>query len=223
MSLSYPRVAIITGGSRGIGKAIKDKLFEWGDVVLSLSRETGFDLSKRDASFNFVSKCDILINCAGDQKHSPFLDYSLDQWDRDLELNLTAHFRISQVAARGMIKRGWGRIVNISSIAGINGTRGIIGYSVAKAGLIEMTKCMSNELAQYGITVNAVAPGFIETNMLKPLLEDSEHAEQMLNRIPAGKFGTPNDVASLVSFLCSEEAGYITGQTFVVDGGFLVR
>ena len=223
MNTTEYKWALVTGGNKGIGLSIINRLFKDKHNVTSISRSADVDLTDRNETLEGAEEFDILINCAGAQAHSSFIDYPLEQWDYDLELNLTAHFRLSQVAARGMKERGWGRIVNISSIAGLNGTRNIIGYSVAKAGLIEMTKCMSNELAPYGITVNAVAPGFIETDMLKGLTENTEHADQMLKRIPVGKFGKPDDIANLVSFLCSDEASYITGQTFVVDGGFLVR
>ena len=122
-----------------------------------------------------------------------------------------------------MIERRWGRIINFSSIAGIQGTRGIIGYSVAKAGLIQLTKCLSNEWAPFGVTVNCVAPGYIETEMLKPLTENATAAELTRGRIPVGRFGASEEVASSVVFLCGEQSRYITGVTLPVDGGWMAR
>jgi 2-deoxy-D-gluconate 3-dehydrogenase len=214
--------AIVTGGSHGIGKAICEQLRVRDVTVLDLSKSTGCDLLYRP-NRELDLEVDILVNCAGYQERAPAITYPLDQWDKDLELNLTAAFDLCKRVAPYMRANDWGRIVNISSIAGIQGTRNIIGYSVAKAGLIEMTKCLSNEWAPYGITVNAVAPGYIVTDMLLPLLNDEAHADLIRQRIPIGFFGLPVDVANLVDFLCSDKASYITGQTIAVDGGWLAR
>jgi 2-deoxy-D-gluconate 3-dehydrogenase len=214
------KTVIVTGGSRGIGRAIVTAFETAGAVVRDVSRASGKDLRNRATRASVDTTCDILVNCAGAMYSAAALDYPLAEWDAMLELNLTAAFDLSRRAAKTM-KPG-GRIVNISSIAGIQGTRGIIGYSVAKAGMIEMTKCLSNELAPRGITVNAIAPGYIDTDMLT-LRDDKLHAATVLGRIPAGRWGAPGDVAAAVLFLCSDEASYITGITLPVDGGWLAR
>ena len=214
--------AVVTGGSRGIGQSIVIALHDAGYEVRQVSRTYGVDLSSRSNRRHLFDKVDVLVNCAGAQSFYPAIDYPVNVWDDDLELNLTATFDLCQQAALYMIPMGHGKIINISSIAGIQGTRNCIGYSVAKAGLIEMTKCLSNEWAPYNIQVNAVAPGYIETDMLKPLLDDKEHAEVIRGRIPAGRFGKPEDVAELVMFLATK-GSYITGTTLIVDGGWSAR
>jgi 2-deoxy-D-gluconate 3-dehydrogenase len=227
-SLSFDfsgRNVIVTGGSNGIGKATLDLFAESGAVVKDISRTSGTNLFDRDARCGSIplTGTDILINCAGSQIQSSILDYKECQWDYDIELNLTAMFDTCRYVAPYMMINKWGRIINISSIAGIQGTRNIIGYSVAKAGVIEMTKCMSNEWAPYGITVNCIAPGYIDTDMLRELENDKVRSDQIKGRIPIGEFGKPADVANLILFLCSNEAKYITGQTIAVDGGWLAR
>ncbi len=215
--------AVVTGGSRGIGAAVAAAFRESGAQVTVLSRTTGLDLRDRMARARAFDEIDILVNCAGAQSHSSALELPIESWDEELELHLTAAFDLSRQAALRMIERGGGRIVNFSSIAGIQGTRGIVAYSVAKAGVIELTKCLSNEWSPRGVTVNCVAPGYIETEMLESLLADPAHAEAIRGRIPVGRFGTPDEAATLVLFLCSEEARYITGVTVPVDGGWLAR
>lgn len=214
--------AIVTGGSRGIGKAIAEVLREAGATVEALSSE-GMDLSDRWQRGTFAPVCDILVNNAGAQAFAPALDYSLLQWDRDIELMLTSPFDLAKWAAKWMKDHGGGKIINIASIAGINGTRNTVGYSVAKAGLIHLTRCLSNEFAPFNIQVNAVAPGYIVTDMLKPLVDDEEHSRVMLGRIPAGRYGEPDEVAKAVLFLASPLSDYITGVCLPVDGGWLAR
>jgi 2-deoxy-D-gluconate 3-dehydrogenase len=216
--------AVVTGGSGGIGSAIVIALHDAGYEVQQVSRTYGYDLSSRvSRKYIQIDEVDVLVNCAAAQSFDAAADYNLAQWDEDMELNLTAAFDLCQQAARIMIPRGGGKIINIASIAGIQGTRFCIGYSVSKSGLIEMTKCLSNEWAPYNIQVNAIAPGFINAPMLKPLLDDKEHAEVIRGRIPAGRFGKPADVAGAVMFLASKAADYITGITLIVDGGFSAR
>lgn len=215
--------ALVTGASRGIGASVADALRVAGAAVTGVSRAQGVDLADRAQRASLPLGFDILVNCAGMQASHPALDYPLDAWDREIELNLTATFDLCQRAAPAMIARGWGRIVNFSSIAGIQGTRGIIGYSVAKAGVIELTKCLSNEWRPSGVTVNCIAPGYVETEMLRPLTTNPAASEATKGRIPAGRFGTPDEVASAVVFLCSDEARYITGVTLPVDGGWMAR
>lgn len=217
------RVALVTGASRGIGAAVAFALGSAGARVVGVSRAQGVDLLDRDSRAKLDADVDILVNCAGMQASSPALDYRLDIWDREIEINLTAMFDLARRAAPFMIARGWGRIVNFTSIAGIQGTRGIVGYSVAKAGVIELTKCLSNEWSPHGVTVNCVAPGYIETEMLRPLTGNPAAAETTKGRIPIGRFGAPEEVANAVLYLCSNESKYITGVTLPVDGGWMAR
>jgi 2-deoxy-D-gluconate 3-dehydrogenase len=217
------KVALVTGASRGIGAAAASALRAAGASVLGVSRAHGVDLLDRDQRARLPKDVSILVNCAGMQASHPALGYPPDVWDRELELNLTATLDLCQRLAPAMIERRWGRIVNFASIAGIQGTRGIVGYSVAKAGVVELTKCLSNEWSPFGVTVNCIAPGYIETEMLKPLTGNPSAAETAKGRIPVGRFGTPEEVASPVVFLCSDEARYITGVTLPVDGGWLAR
>lgn len=217
------RKALVTGASKGIGAAVAEALRDAGASVTPVSRADGYDLSDRARRAETPADVDILVNCAGSQASFPALSYPLDVWDRELELNLTATFDLCQRVAPAMIDRGWGRIVNFTSIAGIQGTRGIIGYSVAKAGVIELTKCLSNEWSPAGVTVNCVAPGYIDTDMLRPLTGNPVVAETAKGRIPVGRFGAPEEVASSVVFLCSDEAKYVTGVTLPVDGGWMAR
>ena len=215
------KIAVVSGSSGGIGKAIANALKNDGVDVINYSRGNGYDFTLRSSRQAVLGHIDILVNNAGAQVYAPFLEYPLEDWDNDLSLMLTAPFELSQRAGRYMVEQGHGKIINIASMAGIKGTRGIIGYSVAKAGLIHLTKCMSNELAPHNVQVNCIAPGFIETDMLKGAFRDEKHKEEIKGLIPAGKFGTPEDVAKAVSFLVKSD--YITGVCLPVDGGWLGR
>jgi 2-deoxy-D-gluconate 3-dehydrogenase len=217
--------AIVTGGSGGIGTAIVERLAQAGYEVEDISRRgSGTDLTKReDRAYLLWDEIDLLVNCAGNAHYGQAANFSMDDWDYDIELNLTATFELCQQAARLMIPRGKGKIINIASIAGIQGTRGIVAYSVAKAGVIELTKCLSNEWAPHGIQVNCIAPGYIMTPMLRRSLGDPEHSDTIKGRIPAGDFGVPDDIANAVIFLAGDKSNYITGQTLIVDGGWMAR
>lgn len=217
------KTALVTGGTRGIGKAIAEALREAGADVTAWGR-VDCDLSNpfvRDETP--VPICDILVNNAGAQAFMPALSYTWQQLTQDFELILAAALELSQRAGAWMIAHGGGKIINIASIAGMNGTRNTIGYSVAKAGLIHLTKCLSNELAPHNIQVNAIAPGYIATDMLRPLIEDVGHSEAILGRIPARRYGLPEEVAQAVLFLASPMSDYITGVCLPVDGGWLAR
>lgn len=229
-------IALVTGGTRGIGLATVKALETAGYTVAVVSRSFSAyefdlyiqaDLSKRHERFRLIDTVkdrlgglDVLVNNAGFQHEAPALEYEPLKWDYQIELMLSAPFDLSQQAAKHMLNHGGGRIINMASVAGITGTRGVVAYSVAKAGLIELTKCLSNEWLPHGITVNAIAPGFIETEMqtLK-----GEHKQAMLGRIPAGRLGTSEEVAAAVLWLCSDVTRYISGICLPVDGGWLAR
>jgi 3-oxoacyl-[acyl-carrier protein] reductase len=239
------RVALVTGSARGIGKAIALKLAEAGaTVVINDVSETAEATSQelRSAGKNSMSvigsvtasaevnrmvekiiatygKIDILVNNAGITRDQLTLRLSDEDWDAVLNVNLKGVFLCSRAALKYMMKQRFGRIINISSISGIVGNPGQVNYCAAKAGILGLTRTISKEMASRGITVNAIAPGFIETEMTQKIPEKIK--EEFKNRIPAGCFGTPKDVAEAVAFFASEEARYITGQVLCVDGGMV--
>lgn len=238
------KVAVITGGSRGIGRAIAMRLSAEGAKVAICGRNlaaaeevvaeieaagaTGMavaaDVSRESeadalihASIKRFGRLDILVNNAGITRDGLLVRMKEEDWDAVLDVNLKGAFFTTRAALRPMLRARGGRIVNISSIAGTMGIAGQANYSAAKAGLIGFTKAVAKEVASRSITVNAVAPGFIETEMTAVLSEDRKKI--YLSQIPLGRFGDPTEVAALVSFLVSEAAGYITGQVITIDGG----
>lgn len=237
------KVALITGSTRGIGKAIAVAFAEGGATVIITGRKKetaelvaeniknefgveayGFELdltgdikSVWKEIEETVGKVDILVNNAGITKDTLFIRMKEEDWNSVIETNLTGTFKITQLAVKGMIKKKWGRVINITSIVGFTGNIGQVNYSTTKAGLIGFTKSLAKELASRNITVNAVAPGFIETDMTGSLPEDIK--DSYLKQIPLGKFGKPEDVANVVTFLASDKASYITGETIHVNGG----
>ena len=238
------KVAVITGGSRGIGRAIAMRLSAEGAKVAICGRNlaaaeevvaeieaagaTGMavaaDVSRESeadalihASIKRFGRLDILVNNAGITRDGLLVRMKEEDWDTVLDVNLKGAFFTTRAALRPMLRARGGRIVNISSIAGTMGIAGQANYSAAKAGLIGFTKAVAKEVASRSITVNAVAPGFIETEMTAVLSEDRKKI--YLSQIPLGRFGDPTEVAALVSFLVSEAAGYITGQVITIDGG----
>lgn len=235
------KCALVTGASGGIGGAIAKALHAAGaTVALSGTRREALDalageLGERAAvtpanlgdmeevggligqAEAAMGQVDILVNNAGLTRDNLAMRMKDEEWDQVLAVNLTAAFRLSRGALRGMMRRRWGRIVNITSVVGTTGNPGQANYAASKAGIVGMTKSLAQEVASRGITANCVAPGFIETAMTDAL--DESQQERILANIPAGSMGQPEDVAAAVVFLASGEAQYITGQTVHVNGG----
>ncbi|MFW2543476.1 3-oxoacyl-[acyl-carrier-protein] reductase [Primorskyibacter sp. 2E107] len=235
------KCALITGASGGIGGEIARALHAAGATVgLSGTRKEPLDalaaelgerahvlpcnLSDAEAvnalpkqAIEAMGAIDILVNNAGITRDNLFMRMSEEEWAQVLEVNLTATFRLCKGVLRGMMKARWGRIVNISSIVGATGNPGQGNYAAAKAGMIGMSKSLAYEVATRGITVNAVAPGFIATAMTDKLTDDQKSG--ILAQIPSGRMGTPEEIAAAVLYLSSNEAGYVTGTTLHVNGG----
>lgn len=241
------RVALVTGASRGIGAAIATHLASQGAVVfgtatsekgaasisayLSENKFNGqglvldvCDESSVQAAINFVQakagSIELLINNAGITRDNLMMRMKDDEWNDVINTNLSSVFRLTKACLRPMIKARFGRIVNITSIVGCTGNPGQVNYSAAKAGVIAMTKSLGQEIATRGVTVNAVAPGFIDTDMTRSLPEGQKEA--LLKIIPMQRLGQPEDIASAVGFLCSDMASYMTGQTLHVNGGMFM-
>ena len=237
--------ALITGASGGIGKELARVLVEYdAEVCISgrnveelneLKESLGdkchivpCDLSNKNAISELVSKSeevlgqiDILVNNAGITKDNIFLRMSDQEWEDVLNINLNSTFNILKLITKGMVKRKYGRIINISSVVGATGGAGQVNYAASKAGLIGLTKSLSQELATRNITVNCIAPGFIETPMTEKL--DDNRKDIIISSIPANRIGTPKDLSSAVIFLASQESSYITGQTIHINGGLYMN
>ena len=230
------RTAFVTGASRGIGLACAQALASTGTRVILAARDAAkleaasaaipgstwvtLDMSSQEsikAAFAKAGPVDILVNNAAVTKDGLALRMKKDDWDTVLSTNLTGAFLAIQQVLQGMMKERWGRIINISSIVGETGNPGQANYVASKAGLIGLTKSLAQEIASRNITVNAIAPGFIDTDMTAALSDQLK--ENMLAHIPLKRFGKPEDVAAAVKFLASEEAGYITGAVLNVNGG----
>ncbi len=230
------RTALITGASRGIGLACAQALASAGTRVILAARDAAkleaasaaipdsswvtIDLSSQESikeAFAKAGPIDILVNNAAVTKDGLALRMKKDDWDAVLATNLTGAFLAVQQVMQGMMKQRWGRIINISSIVGETGNPGQANYVASKAGLIGLTKSLAQEIASRNITVNAIAPGFIDTDMTAALSDELK--QNMLGHIPLKRFGKPEDVAAAVKFLASEEAGYITGAVLNVNGG----
>lgn len=242
MSTEDKKIALVTGASRGIGKAIANQLVAQGATVIgTATTEAGaekineylapvggagmaLDVTDEESVKNVLKhindqfgSIDILINNAGITRDNLLMRMKDDDWSSIVETNLTSIFRLSKAVMRGMMKSRWGRIVSIGSVVGSMGNAGQANYAAAKAGVIGFSKSLAREIAARGITVNVVAPGFIETDMTKALGDDQRATLQ--GQIPAARLGTPEDIAQTVGFLVSDAAGYITGETINVNGG----
>ncbi len=237
--------ALVTGANTGIGQAVALGLAERGAHVIAAGRSScdetveqitalggtaeafTLDLSNAKAAaakLTDTGPLDILVNNAGIIRRADAVDFSEDDWDDVLDTNLKAAFLLSQAFARAAIAAGnGGRIVNIASLLSFQGGIRVPAYTASKHGIAGLTKALANEWAAQGITVNAVAPGYIATNNTTALREDPKRAAEILGRIPAGRWGQPSDIAGAVAFLCTPAAGYVTGAVLNVDGGWLAR
>jgi 3-oxoacyl-[acyl-carrier protein] reductase len=232
------KIALVTGASRGIGRAIAAELAKQGaKVVGTATSEAGIkgitdsgwvgkvlnvrDAAQSDALLKAIQEelgdILVLVNNAGITRDNLALRMKDSDWDEVIETNLRAVFRLSRGVMRGMMKARWGRIVNITSVVGASGNPGQANYAAAKAGVVGMTKSLAAELGSRNITVNCVAPGFIDTDMTRALAEEQKKA--LLDHIPLGRLGTPEDVAAAVAYLASPQAGYVTGAVLHVNGG----
>lgn len=242
------KTAIVTGGSRGIGKAIALKLAELGaNIVVNYTRNpqraeevvqaiegmgkkamaVKADVSNKDEIDELIkvteekfSTIDILVNNAGITKDTLFMRMKEEDWDSVIDINLKGTYNCTKTVIKKMIKQKSGRIINMASVVGITGNIGQANYAASKAGIIGFTKSIAKELATRGIHVNAVAPGFIQTDMTDVLSDEIK--DQIIDKIPMKQLGKPEDVANVVAFLCSDEARYITGQVINVDGGMVM-
>jgi 3-oxoacyl-[acyl-carrier protein] reductase len=242
------KVALVTGGARGIGRAAAVRLGQGGAKVAinykgnadaaeeakrlveaaggtaatiqgDVSLEADVERLVKEALAFGEGRVDIVVNNAGITRDDLLIRMTAEAWDAVLDLNLRGAFLVTRAVMRPMMKARYGRIVNVSSVAGVMGNAGQANYAAAKAGLIGFTKAVAREMAQRNVTCNAVAPGFIPTDLTNELLEKMQGS--ILPQIPLGRFGTVEDVAGAIAFLASDAASYITGQTLIVDGGMV--
>ncbi len=243
-------VALVTGAGRGLGAAMARALGEAGADVALLDRDTPprvtereiletsrvrtacltADLSDRKAAdgvipatLDALGRLDILVNNAGIIRRAPADAYSDDDWDAVIETNLSAVFRLCRSAAPHMLRRGSGKIINVASLLSFQGGITVPAYTAAKSGVAGLTRALSNEWAGRGVNVNAIAPGYMVTDNTKPLVEDPARFKQITERIPAGRWGSPDDLGGAVVFLASRASDYVHGHVLVVDGGWMGR
>ena len=246
----HGKTALVTGGSRGLGKGIAEGLAEAGATVIILSSGENATVSANELSQKgytvYAVKCDIsneerikdgfeeakekaggridiLVNNAGIQRRNKCEDFSLKDWDDVLNINLRAAFCFCQLAGREMLERGYGKIINIASMLSYFGGFTVPAYAASKGGIMQLTKALSNEWASRGVNVNAIAPGYMATEMNTALINDEGRNKEILSRIPAKRWGVPEDMKGLAIFLASPASDYISGAIIPVDGGSLGR
>lgn len=237
--------ALVTGASRGIGKAVADLFLAEGAEVWGVGTKEPADLAERqdasggklhwivadvgdlasieaiiEAALKEAGSFDILVNNAGITKDGLSFRMKLEDWQRVIDVNLTGAFLVARIVARDMIREKKGSIINMSSVVGVHGNGGQANYAASKAGIIGVTKSLAQEVASRGVRVNAVAPGFISTDMTDAIPQTAK--EKLLDHIPMKKLGAPEDIAQMCLFLASDASSYITGQTFSVDGGMFI-
>ena len=244
------RVALVTGASRGIGKGIAVGLAGAGANLALVARSEStlieaqeeiqalgvraeifpYDLSQTAGISDLVTavsasygRIDILVNNAGTTHRDSAIDFPEERWDDVVKMNLKSVWLLSQQVGRAMVERGSGKIINIASLLSFSGGIRTLAYAASKGGVAQLTKALANEWASKGVNVNAIAPGYIKTDMTSAILNDSVRVAEFMDRIPAGKFGTPDDMAGAAVFLASEAASYIHGHILTVDGGWMAR
>ena len=242
------KTAIVTGGSTGLGAGMAVGLAEAGADIVLVDRtgcsETAEQIKRTGRrSINIVAdlssvapigmivkktieefgKVDILVNNAGIIRRTPAIDFSEKDWDEVMAINSKTVFFFCQAVAKDMLKRRYGKIINISSLLAFQGGILVPSYAASKAAVAQVTKALANEWAPHGITVNAIAPGYMATNNTKPLRDDAARSKSILDRIPAGRWGTPDDLKGTAVFLASPASDYVNGHVLVVDGGWMAR
>ncbi|MCT8139622.1 2-dehydro-3-deoxy-D-gluconate 5-dehydrogenase KduD [Anaerobacillus sp. CMMVII] len=243
------KTALVTGARTGIGQAIAVGLAEAGANIVLLGHQNNMqeteqmiesigkdyktviiDLSntselpsKCDEVISEIGHVDILVNNAGIIRREPAIDHSLENWQAVIDTNLNAAFIVTQKFAKSMLENGAGKIINIASLLSFQGGITVPGYAASKHGITGLTKALANEWASKGIQVNAIAPGYIETNNTEALRNDEERNKSILGRIPAGSWGTPSDLVGAAVFLASPASNYVNGHVLVVDGGWMAR
>jgi 2-dehydro-3-deoxy-D-gluconate 5-dehydrogenase len=242
--------ALVTGASRGLGRAMAEALATAGadvicastraddarataDTIRAAGREAwavGADLSTRegalalaDAAERAAGQVDILVNNAGTIRRRPAVEHALEDWDFVLRTNLDSAFVLSQRLGRGMIARGAGKIINTASLLSFSGGINVPGYTASKHAIAGLTKALANEWARHNVQVNAIAPGYMRTDNTEALRADQQRSTEITGRIPAGRWGEPDDMAGAVIFLASRASDYVTGHVLVVDGGWMAR
>lgn len=243
------KTALVTGGGGGIGRGIANGFARAGAQLVLVGRSEAVttaaaemtasgasvaaircDVADRDdlqamfaATLDRLGHLDVLVNCHGTAVASPTVDHDIDDWDRTLEVNLTSVFTLCRLAGTHMLERGSGKIINIASMYFFFGGVNVPAYSASKGGVAQLTKALSNEWAGRGVNVNAIAPGYIRTELNRHIWEDEVRSSEILGRIPSGRWGEPEDMAEPAVFLASDAARYVHGIVLPVDGGFMAR
>lgn len=243
------KTAMVTGANRGIGQAYSFALAEAGADIIGVSYETDFsetaekiestgqkfhsfscDFNDRAALYNLITdvkkqfpRIDILVNNAGTILRKPIAEHPDEYWDKVINVNLSSQFILTREIGKDMAERGYGKIVFIASLLSFQGGITVPGYAASKGGIKQLTMAFANEWAGKGVTVNAIAPGYIATDNTKALRDDALRSKAILDRIPAGRWGTPEDLMGTVVFLCSDASAYLNGSVVTVDGGWMGR